>query len=139
MSDTVLKGSCLCGGIRYEVDAALTQIAFCHCGMCRKASGSAFGANAPIPRAAFRLVAGEALLKVYASSPGKQRRFCATCGSPVYSESDRLPQTIRLRLGLLDTPAGHRPDFHFMVSSKAEWFTISDALPQHEGFEPGRS
>jgi hypothetical protein len=134
----MLKGSCLCGGIRYEVDAALTQIALCHCALCRKASGSAFAANAPVPRLAFRMMAGAALLKAHESSPGKRRWFCARCGSPIYSESAKAPETIRLQLGLLDTPAGHAPDFHFMVGSKAEWYTIGDGLPQHEGFEPGR-
>jgi hypothetical protein len=132
------KGSCLCGQVRYEVDAELTQIALCHCAMCRKASGSAFAANAPVPREAFRIVAGGEQLQAYESSPGKRRWFCSTCGSPVYSESALRPALVRIRIGLLDTPAGHGPDFHFMVGSKADWHEITDTLPQHEGYEPGR-
>ena len=47
----MLKGSCLCGGIRYEIDAELKAVSNCHCGQCRKASGAAFGTGATIPAA----------------------------------------------------------------------------------------
>lgn len=133
-----LRGSCLCGGVRYRVDAPLTEIGLCHCRQCRKANGSAYAANAPVPETAFELLAGRDLLRAFESSPGKQRVFCQRCGSPIYSRSDRKPGIVRLRIGLLDTPAGRRPDFHFMTEHAAEWETISDDLPRYPGFEPAR-
>jgi hypothetical protein len=36
----MLKGSCLCGGVRYEVEGPFEIMAYCHCVQCRKASGS---------------------------------------------------------------------------------------------------
>lgn len=132
------RGSCLCGGVRYELDAALSEIGMCHCAMCRKASGTAFAANAPVPEEKFRLLSGAGLLQEYQSSPGKLRVFCARCGSPVYGKSANKPGVLRLRLGSLDTAAGRRPDFHFMTQFKADWHEIGDDLPQHTGFEPGR-
>lgn len=137
MSDT-LAGSCLCGGVRYTVTAPLTQIGLCHCQQCRKANGSAFAANAPVPEDAFSLLAGVELLQSYQSSPGKQRVFCRRCGSPIYSKNAAKPGVLRLRIGLLDTPAGRTPDFHFMTAHKAEWHRIGDALPQHPEYPPGR-
>ncbi len=53
----MLKGSCLCGGIRYEIDADLGPVTNCHCSQCRKASGAAFASNASVPAAAFRFIA----------------------------------------------------------------------------------
>jgi hypothetical protein len=132
------RGSCLCGGVRYEFDAPLAEISLCHCSQCRKSNGSAFAANAPIPESAFRLLQGGELLKEYESSPGKRRVFCGRCGSPVYSKHEKKPGAIRIRLGSLDTPAGRKPDYHFFVESKADWYDICDDLPQHRGFEPGR-
>ena len=38
----MLKGSCLCGGVRYEIDAELQSVSYCHCSQCRKASGAAY-------------------------------------------------------------------------------------------------
>ncbi len=126
----MLKGSCLCGGIRYEIDGEVTRIGLCHCAMCRKASGTAFAANAPVPRDVFRLVTGAELLRGYASSPGKQRYFCSNCGSPIYSRSEHYPDLVRIRLGALDTPAGRTPDYHYLLAAKADWDTTDDALPR---------
>ena len=133
----VLRGSCLCGAIRYEVEGGLGPIVCCHCSMCRKASGTAFATNAPVEAARFRLVRGEDALRAYASSPGKRRCFCSICGSPMYSQRDGDP-LIRLRIGTLETRISGRPTAHIFAGSRAEWFDIRDGLPQHAELEPGR-
>ncbi len=128
----MLKGSCLCGGIRYEIDAELKAVSNCHCSQCRKASGAAFGTGATIPTASFRFVAGEELLKEWESSPGKRRCFCGRCGSPILKRNDARPETLRLRLGTLDTDPGVKPSKHIYVRSKAPWVEINDGLPQSD-------
>ena len=65
------EGSCLCGAIRYEVSGAIGPMVYCHCSMCRKASGSSFATNAPVDAAGFRFTAGEDRLGRYESSPGR--------------------------------------------------------------------
>ncbi len=134
----MLHGSCLCGAIRYTVDGELGPIVLCHCSMCRKAQGSAFAANAPVPAARFRLVSGQDRLRAFRSSPGKERCFCATCGSPIFSRRDDRPEVLRLRIGTLDTPIAARPSAHIHVASRAEWDAILDDLPRHPQAEPGR-
>lgn len=128
---TVHRGSCLCGGVRYEYAGEFEQFVCCHCGQCRKAQGSAFASNAPIEEAKFRLLAGAQLLKSYESTPGKQRVFCANCGSPIYSKAAARPGVLRLRMGTLDTPPGIKPQAHIYTASKAAWYDILDDLPQH--------
>jgi len=130
------SGSCLCGGVRYEYSGAFGQFIYCHCQKCRKAQGTAFGTNAPIDVAAFKLLQGEELLKAYESSPGKQRVFCANCGSPLFSRAADKPGLLRLRMGTLDTPIGFKPQAHNFVGSKAEWYDILDGLPQHAERSP---
>ena len=39
-----ITGSCLCGGVRFEVDRVVGPFELCHCNRCRKVSGSAFTA-----------------------------------------------------------------------------------------------
>jgi hypothetical protein len=129
-------GGCLCGGIAYAITGELSSIQICHCGMCRKAQGSAFGANIPIAIAAFDLVRGSELLQEYESSPGKVRVFCRRCGSPIYSRRAASPDVIRVRAGGLDGDVAARPDAHAFVGSKASWWTIADDLPQHVGARP---
>jgi hypothetical protein len=47
-STTMLKGSCLCGQVRYEYDGEITEISICHCQQCRKAQGAAHAVVSPI-------------------------------------------------------------------------------------------
>lgn len=35
-------GQCLCGSIKYQIDALEPNIGHCHCSMCRKFHGAAF-------------------------------------------------------------------------------------------------
>lgn len=126
----MLEGSCLCGGVRYEVDAELGPSVHCHCGQCRKASGGSFATNASVPADAFRFVEGEALVSRWESSPGQFRCFCQRCGSPLVKRFDAKPEEVRLRLGTLDSDPKTTPAAHIFVSFKAPWTRITDGLPQ---------
>lgn len=127
----MIKGSCLCGGVRYEYDGELEEISLCHCSQCRKAQGSAFVAVSPIESARFRLISGAELLKEYRAVPHKARVFCGNCGSPLYSARDDLPELKRLRLGTVETPFRCQQTYHAYTGSKASWFDITDQLPKH--------
>jgi putative intracellular protease/amidase len=124
------RGSCLCGAIAYEVTGDLGDFGYCHCQSCRKASGSAFGANAPVDRARLRFVRGADRIREYESSPGKLRGFCPTCGSPLYAYLRATRDVLRLRLGSLDTPFAKSPKAHTFVSDKADWEPIEGGVPQ---------
>ena len=100
MSESPITGSCLCGGVRFEIKSPFTAFRYCHCSRCQKASGSAHAANAFVPQAQFKWLAGEALIKRY-DHPQAQRFavwFCTHCGS-------RVPHRVRGRDDML-IPAG---------------------------------
>jgi len=130
------EGSCLCRGVRYEIAGDLGEFGYCHCASCRKASGSAHGANAPVDRSRFLIVSGAALLREYESSPGKYRVFCSTCGSPMYAYLASSRDVLRVRLGSLDTPFTKQPRAHTWVSDKAQWEPLDDGLPQFPQWAP---
>jgi len=123
------SGGCLCGAVRFEVDGPLAPIQLCHCGQCRKAQGSAFGANVPVASAAFRLTSGDAALREFRASEGKRRVFCGTCGSPIFSQRDATPEILRLRVGTLDDDRDLAVGCHIQAASRASWFVIEDELP----------
>ena len=75
----MLRGSCLCGGVRYEITDPLSDALNCHCKMCRKAHGTAFRSRARISAADVRWIQGEELITYYESSPGNHRGFCRVC------------------------------------------------------------
>lgn len=124
-------GSCLCGGIRFRIDAELAPIKVCHCEQCRKAQGAPFATNTPVSSDAFQLVSGEELLTSFESSRGKRRVFCSVCGSPVYSQRESLPGILRVRVGLIAGPLAIETVAHCYTAYKANWWPIMDALPQH--------
>ena len=135
----MLRGSCLCGNIRYEIAGTLDTPLYCHCSMCRKAHGSAFRVRAGVRRADFRFTAGEELLSRYESSPGTTRSFCRRCGSPMVSFFADAPEMLGLALGSLDDDPGVAPLCHVFVGSKAPWHEITDGLPRFEALPPRRA
>lgn len=130
-------GSCLCEGVRFQIDGELQPIQVCHCQQCRKAQGGPFAAVVPVATSAFRFAGGEELLQSYESSPGKERVFCGRCGSPLFSRRQALPDVVRIRAGLINEPIPSGIAFHAYTSSKCNWWAIEDGVAQHEnGFVP---
>lgn len=126
------EGSCLCGSIRYEIDGELSDFGYCHCKSCRKASGSAHGANIGIARSNLKLADSNSYLKEFESSPGKLRVFCSNCGSPIFAYLGSNPEIVRIRLGTLDTALAKTAKAHTFVGDKADWDVIEGSLPQFE-------
>ncbi len=126
----MLTGSCLCGKVRYEVKGQPQAVYYCHCGMCRKATGSSFATNMLVRAEDFVLIAGREAMKPYRSSPDEFRHFCSECGSPIYSEAEHRQGILSIRCGLLDDDPNIRPSYHLYVDYKAPSYSIADQLPQ---------
>jgi hypothetical protein len=130
----VIKGSCLCGSVVFEIERAAGPFELCHCSRCRKASGSAFVAGLGVRVREFRLLAGADLIRTYEapildSPPPYRVTFCANCGSPV-PDPPEGSRWFEIPAGLLDGDPELRPDKHIFVDCKSDWHPITDALPQ---------
>ena len=128
----MIKGSCLCGSIHYEINGPIGDIVHCHCTTCRKAHGSAFSSVSAVADENFKIL-NESHLKSYESSQGKFRYFCGNCGSQIYAKRNDT-QHIILRLGTLDTKIEAVEKEHIWVSEKADWCFLNSKLPQKEAF-----
>ncbi|EAQ67641.1 hypothetical protein MED121_16979 [Marinomonas sp. MED121] len=129
----MIKGSCLCGNVTYEISGEVGDIVHCHCVTCRKAHGAAFSSVASVPLANFRL-SGAGELSQFESSPGKVRHFCANCGTQIYAKRGGA-QHIILRLGSLDDDISSKEINHIWTSQKASWYEINSQLPEHLEFD----
>lgn len=136
MSEVRHRGSCNCGKVRFEIEGELGKFGFCHCTTCRKASGTAFTANASVKRERVRFLTGEEAISRYESSPGVFRCFCSSCGSPIYKEKAEMPDKIRIRLGILDTLVGAKPLVHAFWGEKADWYDLKGDMPVYEDWAP---
>ena len=133
------QGGCFCGAIRFEIDAAIENIVYCHCSECRKLQGSAFAANGVVDKNKFKLLTGSSDLTEHKLSETQTRFFCKHCGSPIKSENSKVVDKIRIRLGTLDGDLNEKPQAHIFVSSKANWDSICDEIPQFDQYEISRS
>lgn len=122
--------------MRYAIAGDIGPATFCHCSQCRRASGSAFAANATIRTADFTCTQGQALIREFESSPGKLRAFCSRCGSPLYAHHPAKPGVMRLRLGTLDKADDLEVRGHIWTASGAGWYHITDELEQAPGSNP---
>ena len=127
----MIKGSCLCGKVRYEYDGAIGEIAMCHCSQCRQAQGGAFATNSPIDSQKLKFT-GQEFIKEFESNENKVRAFCQNCGSPLYSARKDLPNVKRLRVGTIETTFSCVNKYHIFSASKAAWHSITDNYPQFE-------
>lgn len=133
----MLKGSCYCGAVKYEIHGKMLAFLNCHCPDCRKFTGAAFSPIIVTEADGFRVTVGADNLVPFPSSPGKYRHFCKTCGCHLFSRVDHRPGMIFVRAGSLDDDPGIRPQAHFWTSVKAPWHEICDSIPQHlQGLPP---
>lgn len=78
-----MKGSCLCGDVRYEVFVDQLKMYQCHCDLCRKQSGTASSCGAVVAASQFRWLSGEEQIHKWEKETGFTSHFCAQCGSSV--------------------------------------------------------
>lgn len=127
------RGSCLCGVVKFEVDAFLPQAAHCHCSMCRKFHGAAFATIASVVRPDFRWIKGEDALKGYTAKNGTTRTFCCHCGSSLTFFSPRAPDDeVEIALGAMDGDVPVKPSAHIFAGSAANWTVLTDDLPHYQ-------
>ncbi len=136
----MVSGSCLCGGVAFEIDGKVTPMHYCHAARCRKAGGAAFAVELAANASEFRWIRGEDLVTVYEAPllrepPPYRRAFCRVCGSPLPVALEGTSFVI-LHGGGLDGDPGTRPFRHIFVSQRAPWHTITDTMPQYEQHAP---
>ncbi|MBI3517116.1 MAG: GFA family protein [Proteobacteria bacterium] len=126
----IVRGSCLCGAVAFEVRLPFGRFVNCHCNRCRKTSGSAHSANAAVAPEAFRWTRGETAVTRYDLPPARSfaTAFCSTCGSPL-PHLTRSGREVIIPAGTLDDDPGVKPDRHIHWSSRAAWTCPASDLP----------
>lgn len=130
MAEGVIRGSCLCGGVRYELAQPPLRLTHCHCSQCRKGHGAAFATYAQVGARDLRYLSGAKLIRRFRSSPQVQRSFCGVCGSNLTFEWQGDPDRLWIAAGGFDDDPGVRANCHIYVGSRAPWYEIEGALPQ---------
>jgi len=124
--------SCFCGEVTFEIEGDFDDFYLCHCGRCRKDTGSAHAANLFSSRAKIKWLSGKDKVNTYNfRSEGHIKSFCRICGSA-------LPN-IQMDGKLLVVPAGSidsdikiKPQGHIYYASRANWDNELEKVPKFE-------
>jgi len=113
-----IKGSCLCGGVRFELFEPPLLMGACHCSRCRKAGS---GVYAYVRAEAFHWLAGRDLLARYRPKPPFRftRSFCKRCGTALgVPDSGRI---LAIAANCLDDDPGVRVSFDEFLPDRPSW------------------
>lgn len=138
MSD-VIRGTCLCGTIRFEAELPSKFCAHCHCSNCRRAHGAAFVTWVGFSTSQFRITAGESDLQNYHTDTDAKRGFCTKCGTTLFYSGPRWADEVHVTRASIEGEIDKAPSAHVYVDHSASWWTIEGGLPQcggETGMEP---
>lgn len=130
LAKTLVTGGCICGSVRYEINAPAISTGYCHCSCCRKFSGSAVNAWTAFPVSAVRFLYEEP--DYFPTTPIAERGFCSKCGTSLTYKLMQPRETAYLVIhtSSLDQPENFAPSVHSGIESKLPWFDILDDLPR---------
>ncbi|HYX89735.1 MAG TPA: GFA family protein [Gaiellaceae bacterium] len=121
-----LRGSCQCGGVRFELPDAFVSMTYCHCTTCQKLSGGIGTANARVRTDAIRIVDGAELVRTYQPDEGTAKTFCPVCGANLFGGGWPDSEHSSVRLSAIDTPFEGGPGSRQYVRSLPPWATLPD-------------
>ncbi len=119
-------GSCLCGGVTYEVSGDLRPVLTCHCGQCRRTSGH-FWAASSAPHDRFRLTNAKTLAW-FRSSKAATRGFCSRCGASLFWQPEGEAR-MAFAPGTLDGPTGLTTSGHLHVKDAGDYYAPEGPPP----------
>ena len=124
----MIKGSCLCGAVQFQVSGDLPAADACHCAACRKSSGHFF-VSADIKRDQLQITRDDGL-RWFQSSAKVRRGFCGICGSSLFFDPVIATDWTAVAMGALSPPTGGAIEKHIFVADKGDYYDLTYGLPQ---------
>ena len=118
----MLKGSCLCGAVRFTAATTARPPTACHCSQCRKQSGH-YWASVNVPMADFTM---QGKVRWFEASETAKRGFCPVCGATLFWKAHDEDE-IAVALGALEAPTGLTLERHIFTDDKGDYYDIPEA------------
>ena len=128
-----MLGSCLCGGVRFEVTEPFLYVGHCHCTFCKKIAGGVGTTSGRARTESIVILDGAELLRSFTPEGGSAKTFCSRCGSNLFGGGWPDVELAPVRLSAIDEGFDGEPEAHTFVRSVAPWETLpDDGLPRYE-------
>jgi len=126
-----ISGGCLCRAVRYRISAAPVVTRVCWCRVCQYLGAGSGTVNLCFPSAALSVTGALRDYSLAADSGNvMHRRFCAVCGTPLFSASEARPHVVFVRAGSLDDPEVAQPGMTIWTSAAPSWACFNERLPK---------
>jgi hypothetical protein len=122
----MMRGTCLCGGVKFEVDAAPELLRVCHCTSCKKLSGGGATVNFGVPPSAITILEGQELMQSFTPEGGSAKTFCRACGTNLFGGGWPDSERCSVRVTTIEDPIDAKVGAHIYVRSVAPWESLPD-------------
>lgn len=122
-----MQGRCLCGAIKFDVETPVHACVNCHCESCRRQCSAPMTTYIGVLDGQWKWLSTTP--KVFNSSPGVERSFCDTCGTPISFRSDKMSGVMHFYVAAMERPEELKPTLHVAHEEKLSWLTFADDLP----------
>ncbi|WP_027803508.1 GFA family protein [Paraburkholderia dilworthii] len=100
MNTDLLKGSCHCGAVKFEVNTSVVPAARCNCSLCRR-KGALM--SPPFQSDQLTITKGEDALTLYQFNTRVAKHFfCRHCGIYPFHQTRKDPKLWRVNIGCLE-------------------------------------
>lgn len=133
----MITGGCLCKSVRYEIAVEPIVTRVCWCRLCQYLGAGSGTVNVCFPTAALTVTGHLSDHRSTADSGNvMHRRFCSSCGTPMFSEAESRPHLVFVRAGTLDDPGVAKPAMTIWTSQAPVWACFDPTLPTVERQPP---
>ena len=129
----ISKGKCLCGAVELEIELNQpeTQMAACHCSMCRNWLG---GPMLTLDSGVLKSISDESAITRYPSSDWAERGFCSTCGTSLFYYLKPADQ-YHFAAGLFDGDLKLKFSHQIFIEEKPDYYSFSNKTQNMTGAE----
>ena len=115
-----MKGKCLCGQIEFKVTGDLPNLYQCHCGLCKKATGTAASSGLVVGLDNLEWISGTDQISSFTKENGFRTDFCSNCGSPVPNKMN-VGEYMWIPAGVIEGSMDSKVGAHIFTANKASW------------------
>lgn len=124
-----MEGGCNCGAVRYRIQGAPGFSFLCQCRRCQRATGSGHAPGMKVERDQVTVTGALARWSTKAASGATvSHEFCGTCGSPIFSSTDRFPSSLSVYAAGLDDPSVFSPQAVIFTDEGQPWDHVDPEL-----------
>ena len=137
---TNIKGSCLCGSVKFEISTEPKFIGNCYCVDCRKSSGTGHCTNIIVEADGVSLTGDLKFFDQPADSGNViSRGFCPDCGSAIMTRNSVRPHMVGMRASSLDDPDQITPGVNVYTCRAPSWDQPDERIASFEKMPPPAS